>query len=296
MRLKKYELNPILKPNMYNIWESKYVFNPAVYYDGDIFHMLYRAQGPDMVSRFGYAVSKNGINFNRMTDTVFEPEKLDEVYGVEDPRITLINEKLFITYSAFSPASISVGIASTKNFISWERQGIILKNFEKDAVLLPEKINGKYVLFYSIKPDMYMAFSRDMINWEEPIKVLSPRKNKWDNMTVGISGTPIKTELGWLVMYNASESGIRLKYRQGMLLLDLNDPSKVLKRSKEPVLEPEKPWEIAGGVPHVTFSCSMVDVHDDYYVYYGGADSAIGLATISKKELNQYFLTNRRKK
>ena len=290
MKFIKNSVNPILTPNTMNVWESKYVFNPGVIYDGSIFHMLYRAQGADMVSRFGYAVSKDGVNFNRMSKPVFEPEIIDEVYGVEDARITLIDGAYHVCYTAFSPENIKVGLAVTKNFITWDRRGALLENFEKDPTLLPEKINGKYVLFFSLEPDMYLSYSKDLQKWEEPIKIASPRRGKWDELSIGIGGVPIKTDYGWLVMYHGITAGVKQKYSIGLILLDLDDPSRVLKRTSLPVLEPTEPWEIAGGVPNVVFSCSMIEVGEDYYLYYGGADSVIGLATLPKKEI-EFFIT-----
>ena len=289
MKFKRCDINPIITPNTHNIWESKYVFNPGVIYDDDVFHMLYRAQGPDMVSRFGYAVSTDGISFNRMSKPVFEPETVEEVYGVEDPRITYIDGKYHVCYTAFSPEKIRVGLAVTENFITWERKGILLENFEKDAVLLPEKIDGKYVLFFSLEPDMYLSLSEDLVNWEEPIRIASPRKGKWDNLTIGIGGVPVKTEQGWLVMYHGSSAGIKPIYHIGLMLLDLKNPTKVLKRTVKPLLSPEKPWEIAGGVPHIVFSCSMVEYKDMYYLFYGGADSVIGLATLPKNDIANWI-------
>ena len=243
-----------------------------------------------MVSRFGYAVSKDGISFNRMSCPVFEPESFDEVYGVEDPRITFIDGSYHVCYTIFSPENIKVGLATTNNFITWQRKGIILNCFEKDAALLSEKLGGKYVLFFSIEPEMYVSFSEDKLNWEKPIRIASPRKDKWDNRSIGIAGVPIKTEKGWLVFYYGSENATKPIYRLGLMLLDKEDPSKVLKRSLTPILEPTAPWEISGGVPHVVFSCAALDIGNDYYVYYGGADSSIGLASISKEDVKRYFL------
>ncbi len=290
MILNKNKQNPIIRPNPMNLWESKYVFNPGVIHDGEIFHMLYRAQGPDMVSRFGYAVSKDGISFNRMTNPVLEPESSDEVYGVEDPRITFIDGSYHVCYTIFSPENIKVALAVTDNFIVWKKKGIILNCFEKDAALLPEKIGNKYVLFFSIEPEMYLSFSEDKLNWEKPQKIASPRKDKWDNRSIGIAGVPIKTPYGWLAFYYGSENAVKPIYRLGLMLLDIENPSRVLKRSSAPVMEPVASWEISGGVPYVVYSCAALDIGNDYYVYYGGADSSIGMASISKEEVKKHFL------
>jgi predicted GH43/DUF377 family glycosyl hydrolase len=291
MRLKKYNGNPIMKPNPMNLWEAKYIFNPGVIYDGEIFHMIYRAQGPDMVSRFGYAVSKDGIKFNRLSEPVFEPENMDEIYGVEDARITYIDNKFHVTYTAFAPGKISIGLATTTNFIRWKREGTLLENFEKDAVIFPEKINGKYAMIYSIEPDMYISYSKDKLKWSKPKKIASPRNDKWDNVAIGIGGIPIKTKEGWLITYHGVENGIKAIYKMGLMLLDLKNPSKLLKRSDEPILEPEMSWEIAGGIPNIVFSTAMVEVEDKFYMYYGGADSSIGVATIDRQEIYDWIKT-----
>lgn len=288
--LKRHPLSPLFAPNPMHLWESKYVFNPAVVYDGELFHMLYRAQGADMVSRMGYAVSTDGIKWNRMENPVFEPKENNEMYGVEDPRLTHIDGKYYMTYTAYSPENISIALASTQNFITWKRHGIVIpESPNKDAAIFPEKINGKYVMFHRLEPDMWLAYSDDLIKWNNYTKIASPRKNSWDNVKIGVGGTPIKTEYGWLVLYHGVGEGPRLIYRLGFMLLDLNDPTKILKRSETPCLEPKETWEKFGGVPSVVFSDAIVEYKDKYYVYYGGADNYIALATITKEEIKNWI-------
>lgn len=290
MKLTRLSDKPIMKPNIFNIWESKYVFNPGVVYDGELFHMLYRAQGADMVSRFGYAVSKDGINFNRMNEPVFQPEDSSEAYGVEDARITFIDGEYHVLYTAYSYEHISLAMATTKNFITWERKGIILNGIhDKDGGIFPEKIDGKYLMLHSIEPNIYISYSDDKITWENASKIAEPREKKWDNKVVGIGGVPIKTEYGWLLLYHGVEEGVRSIYRLGFMLLDLNDPRKVLKRSEECVFEPQMNWEIVGGIPNVVFSNALVECNDEYYIYYGGADSNIGVCSISKREVEKWI-------
>ena len=183
IKLKRSPLNPLFAPNPMHLWESKYVFNPAVVYDGEVFHMLYRAQGADMVSRMGYAVSTDGLHFNRMEKPVFSPERPEELYGVEDPRLTKIDDRYYMTYTAYSPTDIKVALASTKNFITWERHGIILPEYDpdKDAVLFPEKINGKYVMLHRDPPNIWIAYSDDLLHWEGHKVVTGPIDNEWEN-------------------------------------------------------------------------------------------------------------------
>jgi predicted GH43/DUF377 family glycosyl hydrolase len=289
LKLKRHPANPLFSPVSYHHWESKFVFNPAVIYDGELFHMLYRAQGEDMVSRLGYAVSTDGIHWNRMDKPVFSPKTQYELYGVEDPRITKLENHYYVTYTAYSPKGIYVSLARTKNFYIYERFGIILpESPNKDAALFPEKINGKYVLIHRIEPDIWLAFSDDLKNWEDYVSIAGPRNGYWDNLKIGAGAPPIKTEYGWLLLYHGVENTPRPTYRLGFMLLDLNDPRKVIKRSEEPILEPEEEWEIFGGVPNVVFSDSFVDYKDKYLVHYGAADNYIALAYIEKEEVMKW--------
>ncbi len=290
LRLERHPLNPVLAPIPEHLWEDKFVFNCAVVNDDGLFHLLYRAQGADMVSRIGYAVSSDGIHFNRLEKPVFSPASRDELYGVEDPRITKIGDRYYMTYTAYSPKGPRVALASTKNFITWERYGIVIKDEvnNKDAALFPEKINGKYVMIHRFEPDIWYAYSDDLINWGNYVDVVGPREGYWDNLKVGIGAPPIKTPYGWLLLYHGVEDGPRPIYRLGFMLLDLNNPTKVLKRSEEPILEPQEEWEVFGGVPNVVFSDAMVEYKGKYYVYYGASDNYIALATIDVEKVMRW--------
>ena len=290
MKLRRCEFNPLLSPKLSSSWENRFVFNPAVVYDGELFHMIYRAQGTDMVSRFGYAVSVDGIHFNRLENPVFSPATDDELYGVEDPRITFIDGWYYMLYTAYSPHGTRVSMAKTKNFMTWERFGIVLPDLDnKDAALFPEKIGGKYVMLHRIPPDLWLAFSNDLIHWGDFIKIASPRSDSWDDLKIGAGAPPIKTKHGWLLLYHGVKKKRRPVYMLGFMLLDLEDPTKVLKRSEVPVLEPELSWEKFGGVPNVVFSDAMLDMGEEYYIYYGAADTYIALAKISKEGVYRWM-------
>ncbi|RKX34059.1 MAG: glycosidase [Thermotogae bacterium] len=286
LKLKRHPANPLLSPVLFHEWENRYVFNCAVVHDGELFHMLYRAQGTDMVSRIGYAVSVDGVHFNRMEKPVFTPANAWELYGVEDPRITKIEDIYYMIYTAYSPKGPRVSMASTKNFITWKRYGVVLHDVDnKDAALFPEKINDRYVMLHRIEPDIWLAFSDDLIEWSDFIAIASPRDGYWDNLKIGAGAQPIKTPYGWLLLYHGVENSDRPIYRLGFILLDLNDPTKILKRSEEPILEPQEEWEIFGGVPNVVFSDAMVEYQGQYMIYYGAADNHIALATIPVKDV-----------
>lgn len=289
LKLERHPKNPILSPVPWHPWENKFVFNCGVVYDGELFHMLYRAQGQDMVSRLGYAVSVDGVNFNRLEKPVFTPASQFELYGVEDPRITKIGDRYYVLYTAYSPIGVRVSMASTKNFISWQRHGVVIPDVDnKDAALFPEKINGKYVMLHRIPPNIWLAFSDDLLHWGDFVSIAEPRKGYWDNLKIGAGAPPIKTPYGWLLLYHGVEDAPRPIYRLGFMLLDLNDPRKVLKRSEEPILEPEEEWEIFGGVPNVVFSDAMVEYQGKFYVYYGAADNHVALATIDVEKVMEW--------
>lgn len=246
--------------------------------------MLYRAQGEDMVSRMGYAVSLDGVRFNRLEKPVFTPGSQWELYGVEDPRLTELEGKVFMQYTAYSPLGVRISMASTTDFLRWERHGVIIPDVDnKDAALFPEKVNGRYIMFHRIEPDMYLAYSDDLNTWTRFTSIAGPRPSMWDNLKIGVGAPPIKTKYGWLVLYHGVEDTPRPTYRLGFMVLDSENPEKVIKRSNEPILEPEEEWEVFGGVPNVVFSDAMVEHEGHYYVYYGAADNLIALATIEKE-------------
>ena len=291
MILKRHSANPVLVPNPGNDWEALNVFNCAVVYADDLFHMLYRAQGMDRVSSIGYAVSSDGISFNRLQQPVFTPQdELDEL-GVEDPRITyLSDEKRYImAYTAYSSRGITPFFAESKNLIAWKRIAPLEVGAKsKDHVLFPGRVKGNYVTFQRRIPNIGLAFSKDLKNWKDFKPLLAPRPGKWDCKCIGAAGVPIQTDQGWLCIYHGYDD--ENIYRLGSFLLDLDDPSKVVARAEGFLIEPQEPWERKGDVPNVIFSTANPVVDGKVFVYYGGADRVIGLAACSLKELLDFTL------
>jgi predicted GH43/DUF377 family glycosyl hydrolase len=289
--LKRFLNNPILKPKKDNDWESKLVFNPAAVYENGIFHLLYRAVGDDNISRIGYAISADGYEFFRFDKPVFTPRGVAESKGCEDPRIVRLEDKFYMTYTAYSIKGIRVALASTKNFIQWERYGVILPDMEnKDAVLFPEKINGRYVMLHRpMEPprSIWIAYSDDLIRWGDFKKIMEPVKDRWDGIGIGSASPPVRTEKGWLLIYHGINHDS--VYRLGVALLDLEDPSKVIGRYPEPILEPEEEYELRGEVREVVFGCGICEVEDKYFIYYGAADKVICGATVEKREILSLF-------
>lgn len=286
MQLKRHPASPILKPDPLNEWEALNVFNCAVVYHNGLFHMLYRAQGVDYVSRIGYAVSADGVHFNRLREPVLSPQDEWETRGMEDPRVTYLEDegRFIMAYTAYSPKGITPMFAESTNLITWRRIGpLVVGEDNKDHVLFPRKIRGRYVSFHRRPPAIWIAWSDDLVEWRDFQVVMEPRQDNWDCKRVGAGGVPIETEYGWLVLYHAYD--YNHVYRLGACLLDLEDPTRVIARPRPFLLQPEETWEIKGDVPNVVFSAANPVVDGTVYVYYGGADRVIGLATCSLEEL-----------
>ena len=306
MELIRYPINPVLLPNPTSIWETYNVFNPAVVHHQGEFHMLYRAQGLDWVSRLGYAHSTDGIHFTRDAEPVFSPHDDFEARGIEDPRITEIDGVFYMTYTAygnrpqsgFPPThlggSVTPMFAKSTNLRDWERIGpLVVGEDNKDHVLFPEKIGGKFVCLHRRPPQVWLARSEDLYSWPEADMqpIFGPRMdNPWDSKRVGSGGVPIKTEHGWLCIYHAYDHAHI--YRLGVCLLDLEDPTKVIRRPRNFILGPREIWELRGDVPNAVFCDANVVVNGEVFVYYGAADHVVGLATARLDELLEFALND----
>ena len=290
IKLERVSDQPILTQNPNNPWEAGAVFNCAAVYKDDLVHLIYRAtditsngsQGR-YTNHFGYAVSSDGINFNRLNEPILRNDVEQEARGPEDPRIVRIDDSYHMMYTGFGgrfPGDYRISYATSKNLISWKRHGIVLDEPNKDASLFPERIGGKYLLLHRRPPNIWMSSSEDLKKWEDhKILMRAIPESNWESEKIGIAGPPIRTDHGWLLIYHGvSKSNW---YRLGIANLDLGDPSQVISRQQEPILEPELEWEIHGHVPNVVFSCGQVVVDGILYVYYGAADTVIGVAMIN---------------
>ena len=304
MKLQRYPVNPILLPDPTSDWECYNVFNAGVLYDNGLFHMFYRAQGLDWVSRIGYAVSADGVHWNRLREPVLNISDATDSRGVEDPRVVKIDGVYYMTYTAYGREYAGEGeptgvggfilpmVARSMNLITWEKLGPIVRGEDnKDHVLFPRKIGGRFAALHRRRPYVWLAYSDDLRAWDEAdmAPIFGPRpENGWDNNSVGGNGVPIETEHGWLMFYHAyDENHI---YRQGVCLLDLGDPTQVIRRPKAPIFWPEELWELRGDVPNVVFSCANPVVDGTVYFYYGGADHVIGLATAELDDVIDFVL------
>ncbi len=302
--LKRYKNNPIIKPNPKNEWESYCTFNPGVIYENNRFHIVYRAMSPRGKSVMGYASSKNGFKIEeRLDEPIYTPREPFEIKhedgysGCEDPRLVKMDDRIFMFYTAFdgnNPPSVALTSIKLNNFLNknwrWDRPVLIspIQDFNKNACIFPEKINGKYIALHRINNSIDFHYLDDLKfegnELAEETNWIMPRKGRWDSAKIGIAGPPIKTKYGWLLIYHG-KSDIDEKYRLGALLLDSSNPEQVIARTDNPILEPLYTYETEGEVNDVIFSCGAVLVNEKIYVYYGGADRYIGVATIELEKL-----------
>jgi len=289
IKLTRLTTKPILSPKPEHQWEAAAVFNCSAIYDNGLVHMVYRAtditsngQEGKYINSFGYAVSTDGVNFNRLEVPILTNDVPQELRGPEDPRIVKIEDTFYMMYTGYGgrfDGDYRICLATSKNMIDWERRGVMLDESNKDSSLFPEKINGKFVMFHRRPPDIWLAYSEDLKNWGNHCVVMKALpESDWENEKVGIAGPPIKTAYGWFLIYHGVSK--EKKYSLGAALLDLEDPTKVIARQSRPILEPELDWEVNGYVPNVVFSCGQAVIGDEIFVYYGGADTHIGVASM----------------
>lgn len=310
-RLIRHEENPILTPLSEHSWEALSAFNAAaVAIDGDI-HLLYRAQGHDGISVLGYAKTENGTRVTeRLSMPAFVPRNpFDERKkntpknsfpylsgggwgGCEDPRVTRIEGMLYMTYVAFNgihPPGVALTSISLKNFLKkkwdWKTPKLIScpGTIQKNWVLFPEKIKGKYAILHNISPRIRIEYL-DSLEGDILIESTPPRKGpedaaRWDNIVRGVGAPPIKTDEGWLVFYHAMDERDPNKYKIGAMLLDLDNPERVITRAREPVLEPETDYENHGYKHGVVYVCGSVIRNGTLFVYYGASDKTLAVAS-----------------
>ena len=295
---------PIIAPQG-DGFESAGTFNPTVVKNDGKFVMLYRAQDHQGKSSLGYATSDDGIHFVRRPEPVMVAGAPYETGGgVEDPRLVKIGDTFYLTYTGYNNQGGSgthatgpihgdaqLCLATSTDLIHWKRQGVIMPAYKgkwnvgwtKSGAIVPEKINGKYWMYYLADgaqqlTQMSIAYSTDLLHWTDALDhpVLSSRSKMFDSQVVEPGPAPVITRDGIFLIYNGADDNN--VYSTGWVLFDKNDPTKVLARSAAPVFVPEKDWEKVGQVPNVVFVEGMVRDGSQWLFYYGGADKNVGVA------------------
>ena len=305
---------PIIMPND-NCWENVFTFNAATFeHDGEI-HILYRAIGNDNISTLGYAKTKCGIKIYERSKSPVYTHKISgvpvkdvasayisgghyfksytHIGGCEDPKIVKIDDRLYMTYCAFEGypriAFTSIKVSDfLKGKMNWEEPelsppGVIQKNW----LAFPEKINGKYAILHSITSEILIDY-RDEMSFQNLNShyLLEERDEEWHYMVRGPGAPPIKTEKGWLLFYHGHTRGQYGKYKIGAMLLDLKDPTKILYKSSNPVLIPDRGYEISGFKPGVVYCCGATVLNETLFIYYGAGDHVL---CVAKQNLNKFL-------
>lgn len=329
--VKRYKNNPIIKAGEES-FRKEVVFNPGLIYENDKYYLYERSAESIVPFKCNITLleSDDGIHFDVVGDKpIITPESLGYDKGtVEDPRVVKIDDEYLMTF-AFRPytyncyptgvglpiyeplvGELDVGINNTLSAIAKSKD---LINFEvittiggdvdeRDVILFPEKINGKYAMlrrpklkgesYKNIKePSMWISYSEDLIEWTEPILLAKP-KYEWESGKIGGGATPLKTEDGWVIIYHGVND--EHEYKVGIILADLEDPTKIIARSKEPILVPQETYEKEGVIlPNVIFPTGNVIVDNEIKIYYGVCDTSIALATIDMNDLKTFFNKNK---
>jgi predicted GH43/DUF377 family glycosyl hydrolase len=313
IELKKHLNNPILKPIEEHAWECCETFNPAAIFLDSKVHLLYRALGERGISVLGYASSKDGINIDeRLKKPVYAPvqpfenggrtKKKNFVYpyssggswsGCEDPRLSVIGKRIYMTYVAFNgscPPGVALTSIKVKDFLAknwnWKIPKLISKpgEIQKNWVIFPEKIKGKYAVLHSISPKILIDYFDSLEKGKITINSYHNNKadeKRWDNIMRGVGSPPIKTDYGWLVFYHAMDRRDPNRYKVGAMILDYANPEKILHRSVQPILEPVEKYENEGSKSGVVYVCGSIVKEGKIFVYYGGADKFTCVATTS---------------
>jgi predicted GH43/DUF377 family glycosyl hydrolase len=320
--VERFEGNPILEPKPERWWESKAVFNPGALYEAGRVHLVYRAIGDNDTSVLGYASSPDGLHFNeRLEEPAYVPREPfegvsptlphpvsygssyvsggGEMGGCEDPRLTRIEDRVFMTYVAFdgySPPRLALSSIAYHDFLAknWRWQKPVLISapgvINKNACILPEKVNGKYVIFHRIFPDILIDFLDDLdfdgkTKWLKGEFKIGTRAEYWDSRKIAAGPPPIKTEKGWLLIYHAVSERAPDSYKIGAMLLDSQDPTRVRARSPQPILEPQAWYEREGLKSNVVYPCGAVVIGERLFIYYGGADRVVCVASVNLEGL-----------
>lgn len=242
------------------------------------------------ISHLRLARSQDGIAFRVDPAPALAPAHTLEAFGVEDARVTVIDGTYWVNYTAVSSAGIATALASSTDLRTFERWGIIFAPPNRDVAIFPEKIGGRFAALHRPmphgigRPAIWLASSPDLLSWGDHRLVAAARPGQWDDLKVGGGAVPFRVNVGgrdaWLAVYHGVTAS-PLTYALGALLLDANDPSRVLGRSRAPIFAPETAYEREGFFANVVFTCGLIAEGDRVRIYYGAADGVTCVADLS---------------
>lgn len=298
--LERYAGNPILLPGT-AAWEDLNVSNAGAAVYKDKVYLLYRAEGRERrsgpkswpVTRIGMAVSENGYDIAcRRPEVILDRDANDPwcELGCEDPRISRIGDMFYIVFVAstrYGWTGDRLALATTRDFQTFQRHGLLMPELEqRTSALLPATVDGRYVLFHRPMPNLWVSFSRDLKQWNGMTCIFQTKIGAWYENKLGIGAPPIETEHGWLVFWHGKNN--RREYALGIMLLDKNDPRKILKVQEEPVLSCRTAYETTGFTPNVVYTNGAVRFHGKYFVYYGCCDRCLAVATLDEDVVERW--------
>lgn len=303
VKLERAVENPIIEPDPAHPWEAKATFNPAALAVDGAVHLLYRAVSETGASTLGYALSRDGLRVDeRLAEPAYVPRapfetgNAGEASGCEDPRLTRIDDTVYLCYTAYDGKIPRVAISSIalQDFLSkrwnWSGPSVISspRKDDKNAAVFPEKFKGKFAILHRVNGNILIDFVDDPLalgngSWLGGTILMKLRPGFEDCQKIGTAAPPIETKDGWLLLYHGvSNVG---HYQVFAALLDREDPTKVLARTIVPILSPQERYEREGSVSNVVFPCGAVVIGDALHVYYGGADRVVAVATVSLSRL-----------
>jgi beta-1,4-mannooligosaccharide/beta-1,4-mannosyl-N-acetylglucosamine phosphorylase len=313
--MERYKYNPILTrsdiPQIPPVLKDvSSVFNPGAVKQGGKYRLMLRVQARSRETFLVMAESNDGVSFkveDRIVDFKGIEKIKDKVFHIYDARLTPLEGRYYIMFAMDMESGCQLGLGVTDDFISFEFLGITSNEDIRNGVLFPEKVNGMYLRMDrpnksrlisgpSSGSTIWLSASDNLIDWSPVAPLINGRFHYWDEY-IGSGPPPVKTREGWLHIYHgiAGHFASSNIYQAGVILLDLNDPTKVLGRSRCNILEPREIWELTGQVPNVTFPSGMIveSIDDEGFallnskinIYYGAADTVVGLAITSVKEL-----------
>lgn len=302
---KRYDGNPILTAAQWPATVNA-VFNPAVTRLGDETVLLVRVEDRTGISHLCPARSSDGLTgwtIDTGSSMLPELDSATERFGIEDARITGCGDEQLIVYTGYSGGGPLVCLASTRDFRAYERRGVLMPPEDKDAALFPRQFDGRWALIHrpvattpTHTADIWLSWSPDQRHWGDHALLLPAREGSWwDANKIGLCAPPLLTSEGWLLLYH----GVRITaagaiYRLGLALLDSEHPDRLLARSSEWIFGPDAPYERAGDVSQVVFSCGwlLLDDGDTLRIYYGAADTSVCVATASLAALLRWLATH----
>ena len=248
------------------------------------------------ISHLRLARSKDGLHFDVEETPAMYPCNKYEEFGIEDPRITFIEDDGFyyINYSACASIGVTTNLARTKDWKEYERLGVIFTPDNKDVCIFPRKINGKYYAMNRPasaeyrRREIWISESQNLTCWGNHKQLMEVNSNDWDGGRIGCSAVPFETEEGWVEVYHAADEDDR--YCLGVALLDLNDPTKVIAKGKAPLIEPETDYEKYGFYGNVIFNCGVLCEDGLIKIYYGAADTCMAYAEVPLQEVLDFVL------